>query len=421
MLEPKRGASGTAPADRESSSAAWSVVAAVGAVLGFGVTSIWWSTFGLFFAPLEQAFGWSRSQVTLGILAMTLLSPLLAPIGGYLIDRVRTRPLVAVSLLVQALFLLALGRMQGNIWFFYAVCTLIVLPSYPTSVFIVGKILNEWFDRRRGTAIGAALTASSLGAVTLPLIVQALVSWGGWRVAFMGLAVLTLAVPLPAALFGIRRPGTDAASASARAEMPFVAAPAPVLSGHTVGEALRDPAFWWMGTYMALFGLAVTTVYVHLVPLGMERGLSAGQAAGAQSLMGLGVLMGNLIGGTLLDRFHAPRVALAGLAPPLAAALAFAFGGGVFMSFLIAAVFGLANGNQFVVLTYMVGRYFGQMSFARIFSFLGILLGLAAAAGPWTAAFVHDRRGSYQFALVGVAVAFGLAMLPLLKLGKYRY
>ena len=55
-------------------------------------------TIGLFFAPLEKAFGWSRAIVASGLTIVSIISVMLAPAIGILIDRYGSRRLDSLKI-----------------------------------------------------------------------------------------------------------------------------------------------------------------------------------------------------------------------------------------------------------------------------------------------------------------------------------
>ena len=57
--------------------------------------------FGMFVEPLEQEFGWTRTQINLS-LSIGLISGLLSPLIGWGVDKYGSRVIMTVSLLVVA-------------------------------------------------------------------------------------------------------------------------------------------------------------------------------------------------------------------------------------------------------------------------------------------------------------------------------
>src|SRR6202007_2496785 len=68
------------------------------------------------------------------------------------------------------------------------------------------KAIAAWFDRRRGLALGIAMGGVGLGGFVMPQLAEALIERFTWRGAYLGLALLTAVVALPAVALWIREP-----------------------------------------------------------------------------------------------------------------------------------------------------------------------------------------------------------------------
>src|SRR5208282_6544364 len=75
--------------------------------------------------------------------------------------------------------------------------------------------ITEWFDRRRGLALGLALAGVGLGTALIPQLSNALIGNFGWRMGYAGLGVTILVLAfLPVALFVREHPKADEARLS---------------------------------------------------------------------------------------------------------------------------------------------------------------------------------------------------------------
>ena len=80
---------------------------------------------------------------------------------------------------------------------------------------------------------------------------------------------------------------------------------------------------------------------------------------------------------------------------------------------------GVAAGVEYDLLAYLVSRYFGVRSYARIYGALYALFGLVQASGAAFGA-VYSNTGSYDLALYYSMWGFIICSLALLLLGRYR-
>ncbi|GAA3540254.1 hypothetical protein GCM10022419_020440 [Nonomuraea rosea] len=118
--------------------------------------------------------------------------------GGVLADRLGGRVVLSGSLFAAGAFMVLFGSSPsaGAGLALQALIGLFAGADYAAGV----KLVTAWFgERRRGTAVGVFLTATSLGTVLANAIVPTLIEGSGWRASYhlfggvsMALAVLCL-------------------------------------------------------------------------------------------------------------------------------------------------------------------------------------------------------------------------------------
>src|SRR5262245_15655441 len=123
--------------------------ATVGMALGFGSLALT----SVFMQPLEQAFGWSRAEVSLGYGIATVGMAVGGLVWGRLSDRLDIRILLATGGAGMVLALLAMGATQSLLHFYAAN---LLLGGFGFAV-LYAPLLSapgQWFVRHRGLAIG---------------------------------------------------------------------------------------------------------------------------------------------------------------------------------------------------------------------------------------------------------------------------
>lgn len=393
---------------------AWRVCIASGIVAALGGALIWSSTLGVFMLPLQREFGWSRADISLGITLLTFTTPLLAPLAGWLIDRVDLRRLVLICLVLQSLVLAAAGQVGADVRTFYALCIAMAVVSYGASVLPLSKIVVEWFDSARGRALGVLFAFASLGPIVHPLLAQGLVERFGWRMAYALLAAIVGVLGGLVAWLWVRERRRSTVPSQAVAAVPNSVPSTSML------HLLADRAWWALAGWGALYAFGAGVIGLHLVPMLTDRGATAAQAAGAMSLLGVGLLVGNLVAGSLLDRLPARALASALMLAPVLAALMLWWLPGVTAGIAAALLLGLAAGGESSALVFLVGRCFAPAVYGRAYATQTVPLALAAGIGPWVSGVLYGRHGDYQVALALAASAFALAALAPWLLPKAR-
>jgi predicted MFS family arabinose efflux permease len=392
-------------ADGTDSRASWRVLAGCGLVAIFGVTALYGSTFGLMMRPLQQDLGWSRGDIAFALTLMTLAGPAIMPAVGWLIDNVRLRPLILWGVVLQSASLAAFGLMRGSIVVYYVLCLLMIITASGASMLTLSKLLQTWFDKAFGRALGVLFAVITVGAVVHPQVVRLVIEHASWREAFFAMGAMSLVFGGLAALLLIRendavvrrRPLPDAAAAAAPGAPPV-----------TMAGFLRDRVWWLLALWNMLFAFAIAGLSLHLAPMMMDRGLSMAQAATALSIVGLGGFVGNLAAGWLVDWVSAVRLARLFVLAPLAAAVLLYAGSGLAAAMTAAVLLGVFSGGDNALSMFLARRYFSAETFGRASATQQMATACGSGVSPWLAGMIHDRTGSYELA---VLMAIGVFVL----------
>ncbi len=405
----------THPVPAPDSPASWRALAGSGVLAMFGVSALYGSTFGLFLLPLQQGLGWSRGEIAFALTLATLFTPLVAPLTGWVVDKVPLRPLILAGVVLQSLNFAAFSMMEGSVWVYYGLCLALMVTAAGASLLSLAKLVQGWFDRSLGRALGLLFACGGVGGILHPLWTQAVISQFGWRQAFMVMAGLSLLMCGVAALLFLRE-RDPAARQGASAEpdaRPIGAAPgsAPSHGPGSMAAFLRDAIWWKLALFNMLFALGVGAIFMHFAALLQDRGATPGQAALAMSLVGLGGLTGNLLAGWLADRMPASRLAVIVMAVPMLATLVIYAGGGLWVSIAAGGLLGLCSGGDNSVSLLLARRYFSADTFGRASATQMVATAAGGGISPWLAGVVHDRTGSYDLALIMAAACMGAAAL----------
>ncbi len=396
------------PDGRREFAAGWRIVVAGLVGVMFGISALPFYTLGVFVRPLGDSFGWSREAIQWGFTVQMLGMLCVAWGYGLLTDRWGARRVALLSQLGLGLGLVGVAAVQ-SLPHWYVAWFVLALLGAGTSPITWTRGVAGWFDAARGTALGLMLAGTGLTAVIAPPLVTAIVAEHGWRwgYAALGAGVLMVALPVVALFFRDAAPLPHAARSGS--------------GGLTRREAFASRGFWVMLVVFFLITFAVSGMIPTIVPLLMDRGFAAQEAALFASLAGAAVIAGRIAAGILLDRFWAPAVAAAFLLLPAASCLLLAMGGVTSPAVIAAAVIllGLAAGAEFDLAAYMTSRYFGMANYGLIYSqlMMGMLVG--GGFGPPVFGRVFDQTGSYTPILLAAAGIFVLAPLLLLTLGRY--
>lgn len=376
----------------------WPLVLTAALAIGVGTMGIGFYSLGLFVKPLQAEFGWSRAEVSGAATFQQFGIFLSAPLVGWLADRWGARPIALASFIATPLALLALSCTGNSVLAWDALWLLVSLAGAGTTPAIWARIVSLRFDHARGLALGLMLMGTGTAAILAPAMLGPIFATNGWRTAVMVMAAATLMIGLPASLLVGT---TDRPAPGTRTRGRF--------------EANRQTLMLLLIAF--LLGLIVAGLIVHLVPMLVDRGMAAADAAQVAAGVGVAVLVARLVVGYLFDRLHAPYVAALFLLSPVVAALLLYAGGPVVLA---ALMLGLAAGAEVDMLAYFTGRYAALANYGATYGgVLGVFC-LGAGLGPMLFGQVYDALGGYDAALLASAVVLAVVVVLIATLGRYR-
>lgn len=374
---------------------------------GLGVTSLPLYTAGVFFPALEAEFGWTRTQLSFAITLFTFSIAVSSPVVGILVDRLGVKRAAAMSIIMASICYAALALFLGSLSVFYAAHVVIAILGSAAAPIAYTRIVVSHFETARGLALGIVLIGPSLVAAFAPAIITAVIAQFGWSGGYFAMAGAILSVLLFLPLLRARTNEIEP-----KAAIPEVSVP--------MFETRADKViFATLMIGLALFSLGIGGLIVHLVPLLVDEGISAPQAARIAGLIGLSGIIGRVVGGALADRIFAPFI-LVGVA------LLAAFGcllftlGGVAVAMLAALLLGFALGVEADLMGYLVSRYFRREVYGRVFGWQYAMFISGVGVGPLALGRVRDAYGTYTPALFSCAILLVLAAFAFAKLPKFN-
>jgi MFS family permease len=383
----------------------------VAAGLGYATSVIHIYGLGPYIEPISTAFGWTRTQTTLGLTLQTLVAAVFAIPMGMLVDRIGPRRLALFGVVATASAFALLGTATGSLanwlmlWGLLAIAALFVQTTIWTSAVAIR------FEASRGMAFAVTLCGASVAQTIFPFLGAKLIAAYGWESALTVQAGLWSAVALPLLLLFFRG-AQDGAPRHGEATPDRA-----LLSGATLGEGLASSIYWRLWLASLLFTFTIVALVVHFVPILTGRGMGKLEAAGLAGLVGLFSIAGRLGTGVLLDRYRAARVGAVVFLLPVGGCLILIAGGTSAMGTAVAAaLIGLTLGAEVDVLVYLTTRHFGLKSFGALYGGLLTALSIGTATGPLGASAVFDTYGNYTpflWLTIAFMIASSLALVTL--------
>ena len=389
---------------------------ALAALVGYSTIGL--QSYGIspFVASLEKAFGWTRSDVMIGVSVSNFAGIFLNIVIGMIVDRFGSRRVALAGLVVKTVSFALLATATGALlnWTFLWLILAVGVVLVQSTVWM--RALAKHFDHSRGLAFAVALSGTSIMAIFLPTYATWLIQTYGWQMGFVGVAASWLVVTFPIVFLFFREDRTATAVLAAE----FGAAPAKPaeLPGLTFAEGLRTRAFWLLVVSFGCFSFFSMTVATNLLPLLTETGLPPMEAAGIASIMGLVGIAVRLSVGFLLDRLPGNIIGtFTLLMPVLGASILLLDAPGAFLLSIAVAAFGAAIGAEMDVALYLATRHFGLKAFASLFNAVITFGAVMAAIGPFVGGKLHDLTGNYDALLATIVVIMTIGALSMALIG----
>lgn len=253
--------------------------ALVTSVVGIGQILAWGSSYYLpavLAKPIAEETGWPIAWVVGALSIGLLVSGLVSPRVGHLVERYGGRPVLSISALLLALGL-AIQGLAPNLAVFVAAWLVIGIGMgaglYDPAFSVLTRLYG---DHARAAITQVTLWGGFASTVCWPLSAF-LVDAYGWRATSLIYVAIHLVIVLPLYWFGMPREDTYIAA-------PQASAPKPPVS-HSVRRENRLMFLTLAGCF-TLSSVIMTVMAVHLIAVLQIRGIPLATAVGLGMLLG---------------------------------------------------------------------------------------------------------------------------------------
>ena len=363
-------------------------------------------------------FDWSRSFVSSLYSMGTLVAGLVLSQIGRLVDQVGHRQIARIITLAFGAICLWMSVVYAP-WMLFMGFLLIRLLGQGSLSLTAATLLPQWFITRRGQALSLMALGGVLGAAIIPPLNTFVIQAYGWRMGWVMWSLLLWAIMFPLASLLIRnRPEDVGLWPDNQPPLPeshssYRINPAAREVSWTLGEAMRNRAFWLLifcGTIPAAVG---TAIIFHSVSLLGTKGLSPVDAALVLSTRALVQLPLNLLAGYVADRVKSHYLVAATLTGQILLLVMLIYISNLPQALFYAVVWGAVAAFSEINNGVIWPNYFGREHLGSIRGAAMTAMVIGTAFGPLPFGFAYDRLGGYNeimvlsmvYAAVGVVAA----------------
>ncbi len=391
--------------------------------IDFVAVGFFFYSYGVFFKAIAEDFGGSRLGVAIGLTVTNAVGAIAAPYVGRALDKYPLRNVMGLGALFMAFGFLGLSFVQNELQFYLVLGLFIGFGASSMGNLATSKLVTNWFDKRRGMALGIAAAGVSLSGVIMPYISAELIENFGWRQGFLIYSAFTFLVVVPLIFrlvisrpedVGLRPDGAMPMKLDDDSLLPPAQKAPPKMR---LLELFKEHNFRMIVLTFSLLFCSMSATLTHMIPRLTDFGYTLVEASLVMSLCaGFGVV-GKLSFGWLSDRLSVRKV--------MGIVIFMQFSGQYlmftsldYMTFAIgASMFGFGVGGVVPMHGAVVGKTFGRDRFGAVLGLMRPAMFPIQILGVPFAGWIFDVTGSYD---VAFQVFLGLYLLAALAVSFYR-
>jgi OFA family oxalate/formate antiporter-like MFS transporter len=339
----------------------------------------------IFQTPLQELFGEKMgvapealaTQISMVFSVTILVFGVTALFGGMIQDRIGPQKVTIIGglLLGASLMLASRATSIAQIYFFYGIIGGTGLGfAYITPL----ATCNKWFPDKKGMISGVVVAGMGLGSLVFTPIGRMMVLSRGVMSTWFILGLIFMVMITAGSYFlklppkGYKPEGWE----------PTVLGKATV--NFTQKEMLSTPTFYLLWI-MFLIGSAAGLMVIGLAsPIGQQiAGLTAWQAAGVVSLLGIFNGLGRIIWGTASDRIGRTKTLFALFITTALAMFSFSFVSSLIPFFISIATVTLCFGGYLAVFPATTAEFFGTKNLGGNYGLIYMAYGVGAPVGMY--------------------------------------
>jgi MFS family permease len=395
----------------------WIVLGAAFLIIMIGIGTMFSS--GVFLIPLQEEFGWTRSEISLASFLNWITFGLFSFLCGTLSDRIGTRHVVIFGGAILGLSLILSGSIR-QLWHLYL--TFGLLGGIGVGAFYVplSATATRWFSSNRGLALAIVSGGNGTGILAIAPFARYLISTYDWATAFMVMGVLAWIIILPAAMLVRNSPaemGYQAYGSGDEADVKPLPGRVALEAGEMNGrEALRTPTLWLIALTHFFCCAAHSGPIFHMASFAMDMGIPKMTAATLLGLSGFISIAGRVGTGVIADRVGAKITLITLLGLQALGIVLYLWAGPLWTFLALAVVFGIGYGGVMPLYAILTRQYFGERVMGTMYGTVFGISSIGMGIGAYLGGFFFDLSGTYTGLyvvsfLLGVSaiiLAFGL-------------
>lgn len=375
------------------------------------------------------ALGAISAMFTIG----TVVSAVCSPSIGKLFSKLSAKMIFTVGAILSAGGVFMLGIAGNKLPLFYLGYAISQVGTSAISSIGVPVLLTSWFDdNSRGKAMGIVFAGGGLGNIFLQQLSATWLNGVGYAQAYQNFALLSLVVGVAVSLLLIRMPKNDSeivkGKTANKEETKEEVKETESNWGYTFAEAKKIKSYWIFAIGFIFVGIYVSALATQYSAYLKAENFDPKMLGMVGSTFAFFSLLGNLVGGSLYDKFGAFKTTIVGFVLATVACISLLLAPKVpALAYLYGVSKGLSVFSYIIAPSMLTGVLFGKKEFGAILAITQVFFALGFALGSAIFGVIVDVAGygiAWSVMLVAIVVAYLMllsAIKSMAKLNKEKF
>jgi len=373
-------------------------------IIGFLITTVMMGaiySYGVFFEPLRNNFGWTSAQTSGAYSLFMVMHGLFYMVTGRLNDKFGPRVVMTGCGLLLGIGYLMLSHIK-TIWQLYLIYGLIIAFGMSGGYVPLVSTVSKWFVKRRSLMTGICVAGIGAGTMIMPPIANWLISSYSWRISFNVIGIMSLVIIVLLSQFLKSSPSEMEVTANENciqeANSNFV------VKNISLQQAIHTLQFWLFCTVYFFFGFYTQIIMIHIVTYVKILEPKLTNPAIVMTIIGALNIIGRVLIGASGDRLGNKVVAIICFILMSVAAFLLLVFKEIWIIYFIVAIFGFAYGGLIALQSPLIADSFGLISHGSIFGVITFAMTIGGGLGPYFAGYMFDTTKSYNIPFLALVV-----------------
>lgn len=402
---------------------AWVILGCV-FLIQFIIVGLGGNTFSMYMNPIITQYpSITRTGFSLAFTVISLIGALMNIVYGSVLKKLGVRRIVILGgvMMVIALFLYSIAT---NVMMLYLGAIASGASSGLLATANCAVMVRTWFSKNHGTLIAIGATASGLGGTIFNPIVGSWIANNTWQFSMRTSCIIVIVTTVALSLLVRNNPAQMGLNPlwSGDTSKHDGDAPPQETEGLTRAEAMRTINFWCICIMFFLIGFLCYSLNGTMAIYSAGLGYDAVTVGSVVSVLYIGLTVGKIPAGWLIDRYGVRSVIIACLLT-LIASVALLMQPSLQLNwlFLASGLAGLSGILLSIPLPLLAGEVFGNKDYANILGTLVAVMMMGIAVGNPILNAGYDLTGSYNSVLmIFIPVAIVCIFLCVIGTRKIR-